>query len=1397
LLVVGGGFTAAGSVPALSIAAFDGTSWSALGPGLNGSVSSLVVWDRDGAGPEAPVLVAGGFFTRSGSTLVNRIAVWNGTAWSGVGPAGLDAFVSDLCTWDPDGTGPLVPNLVAAGSFFAAGSVPARGLAIWNGSAWSSVGSASLSAANAIASWDPDGVGPATPLLIVGGNFGSVAGVTAKGIAAWNGAAWLALGDGVGPLPGSSIGALDTLYASAVGPDGAMRSVLIASGLFGSAGGVPAEYVARWSCPATVEPPRFDLAVDAISFDKLEYEPGEIVRITARLRNLGPMAATGTRSLAVYLTRQTGLDATARLLEARSNSDSIASGAETTVAFVVPAPTSGSGPFRAAVGVYPVVVETDPEYGNNVAVSSGVFDVGVIEMALGQTRSFSIPPGTAVRVRVTDAASVRTVRASVQGSPTLNTIDTRLYRSGAAVVADLARATSAAGTLSVLFSNDGGPAYIEVAPRSTAVGPTSVEIALAEAPFAIDSFTPTVAHADVPAVLLISGASFPADSRVFLMDGETVIEEATVTRFSAVQLSATLTMRGVSPGEYRVRVVSPSENASIESGSTIVVRPRDELPLSGLRVDLNAPAFVALNRPFPVTLSHVNGASVPLVPPVLVLRGPNGFERRIVVRGRLGDVDKLFPNEAGSFLNEWREKQPGPRKFTLSRVAAEGPFDWAGFASRNRPPEIAVEDWTTAVEAARSSFGDTWESILSQTRKALDVEGSDSYGKDDVSRVLAAVVGTMLYRPNPLLGRPSADSPFEPEPTKAVVRKQPTNPSTATWIVVMHGWAGPGSAFESPGAGAKTVAGATDALAANAAALGGNVGVIEVSYDSRTIGFQAGDARLSAEQAGRDLVPLLQTLGVNDPSRVTAYGHSNGVHGVEAMGEEFERRTGKKIGRIYAGNVPSIAGTCTEASCGGLKGTGASDYVVAISGSVADAYRGFTDERRAELERNGIRVRQVWLESTDPGTLEIEMHSRSHELIEQWLGPGATAEQREFAVGLLTGLPIGTDSTGEFDIEIDPNGTPEGVLACSDINVEACRGEQWIPDLGEIPEWEIDSCTTEIVASVDPNDILGPAGFGPEGWIASDTDLLYTIRFENLASASAPAQEIRITQPLDADLEDASIDFLAFGLGDRVFPISKPSGVVQRRLYLQSESDVLVDTELAFDPSTRTIRAEFLAIDPLTLVLPFDPFKGILPPNTEPPKGEGFVLYRVRPKKPVVQGTEVAAQASIVFDLNEAIQTPRISNRFDTSAPATRLGAIDPASGPDVDVPFELTDPSAGAPATEFVLYRSVNDGPMEQVGRYPITQTGARVPIQPLSRNRFVVYGVDAVGNVEAPKTAAESISTIGADLTGDGLLDSEDFFAFFNRWLAVDPATDVNGDGIVDEADVQVFLAALRESM
>jgi len=230
-LYAGGDFTAAGSTAAKNLARWDGASWTALDPsGMAGHVFALAAFD-DGSGP---ALYAGGWFYAAGGVSASGIARWNGSAWTplGSGVAGGAGFVSALAIYD-DGSGPA---LFAAGSFSSAGGTSASNVAKWDGASWSALGSGVDSDVFALAVHD-DGSGPA---LFAGGRFENAGGGGAVGIARWDGSTWSPVGGGMtGGEAGPYVRAL-LVHDDGSGP------ALYAGGGFDSAGGVQSNKIARW-----------------------------------------------------------------------------------------------------------------------------------------------------------------------------------------------------------------------------------------------------------------------------------------------------------------------------------------------------------------------------------------------------------------------------------------------------------------------------------------------------------------------------------------------------------------------------------------------------------------------------------------------------------------------------------------------------------------------------------------------------------------------------------------------------------------------------------------------------------------------------------------------------------------------------------------------------------------------------------------------------------------------------------------------------------------------------------------------------------------------------------------------------------------------------------------------
>ena len=241
---VGGTFTNwDGVANADYVAAWDGSSWSALGTGPTEPISALAL-SPDGT------LYAGL------STSVGGVEAWDGSSWSTVGTLsdlvrdlvfGLDGTLYaatdagevqawDGSSWSAVGSIGVVTNVWALavapdGTLYAGADSQVKA---WDGSSWSNQGSAFDDAVRALLV-APDGT------LYAGGLFTSISGGgNYTYVARWNGTDWLVLGN---ESDGNALSGGTQVRALALSPDG----LLYVGGDFTAAGGLSApDSLAVW-----------------------------------------------------------------------------------------------------------------------------------------------------------------------------------------------------------------------------------------------------------------------------------------------------------------------------------------------------------------------------------------------------------------------------------------------------------------------------------------------------------------------------------------------------------------------------------------------------------------------------------------------------------------------------------------------------------------------------------------------------------------------------------------------------------------------------------------------------------------------------------------------------------------------------------------------------------------------------------------------------------------------------------------------------------------------------------------------------------------------------------------------------------------------------------------------
>lgn len=292
---------------------------------------------------------------------------------------------------------------------------------------------------------------------------------------------------------------------------------------------------------------------------------------------------------------------------------------------------------------------------------------------------------------------------------------------------------------------------------------------------------------------------------------------------------------------------------------------------------------------------------------------------------------------------------------------------------------------------------------------------------------------------------------------------------------------------------------------------------------------------------------------------------------------------------------------------------------------------------------------------------------------------------------------------------------------------------------------EVSITFTPSVCSKDPNEIIGPVGYGEKRFVSTSLKMPYTILFENDPElAVAPAQKVIITHQFDPHINRSSLKLGDFGFSNMIFSIPANTASYSTRLDLRDSLGIFVDLTAGINVGNNTAFWIFQTIDPATGLPPADPFLGFLPVNDSSGKGEGFVSYTVNPRISTQSGDSIKAQASIVFDINTPIITNIWSNVADAGKPQSSVYPL--ASSYDttrIQLSFSSQDDAMGSGVASVELWVSENQGGYSRHGIYP-PDTTIEFTGSPCSDYRFFSIAIDHAGNLEEDKEEPDAVTTL-----------------------------------------------------
>jgi uncharacterized repeat protein (TIGR01451 family) len=303
---------------------------------------------------------------------------------------------------------------------------------------------------------------------------------------------------------------------------------------------------------------------------------------------------------------------------------------------------------------------------------------------------------------------------------------------------------------------------------------------------------------------------------------------------------------------------------------------------------------------------------------------------------------------------------------------------------------------------------------------------------------------------------------------------------------------------------------------------------------------------------------------------------------------------------------------------------------------------------------------------------------------------------------------------------------------------------------------------TAVTRSTDPNEIIGPAGFGANEFVSSGSSFAYRIDFGNDTNASAPAQQVIISDQLSSNYDWTTFNVSEFGFGDLVF--SMPAGIQQVSTnvpfsYLGTNFQVQV--QIGINLVSGLVSAAFRSIDPTTSLPP--PVNiGFLPPEDGTGRGEGHFTYTIRAKAGLPTGTQLANVALISFDNQPQISTDQVDDSnpaagidptkmalitLDAVPPTSHVMAL-PAQTQTLQIPVSWTgqDDSGGSGIADYDIYVSDNGGAWTNWLALT-TSTSATFSGQAHHTYGFYSRAHDNAGNVEAAHSTADATTTVVAN--------------------------------------------------
>lgn len=366
--------------------------------------------------------------------------------------------------------------------------------------------------------------------------------------------------------------------------------------------------------------------------------------------------------------------------------------------------------------------------------------------------------------------------------------------------------------------------------------------------------------------------------------------------------------------------------------------------------------------------------------------------------------------------------------------------------------------------------------------------------------------------------------------------------------------------------------------------------------------------------------------------------------------------------------------------------------------------------------------------------------------------------------------------------------SPGDILRRSGWDIAGMLLDNWLGRRAQVPNPMPDVADIVQMTPCDPNDIIGYQDPSGGRFVGIDVKSIpYTIEFENDPDlATAPAHVIKVTDVLDPEVFDLdSFAMREIKIGKKSMKFDGGADFI-KTIDMRPEINSVAEVSMTLDKSTGEATWTLRSLDPMTLETAEEMIQGILPVNMDG-DGCGEILFDINLRPGLSDASEFSNKASIIFDSNDAIETPVWKNVIDLSKPYARIVNVTTEDNKTFTLDIESNDKGAGV--WHYELYYRPNGSEEFELLRGAIPAEERTLTFDRELDGYFVAIAIDGAGNRQAESAA----SILWGDADANGIVDSNDVVVIRNFFVgktgAIDKtAAEVTSDYIIDAQDALV---------